>query len=65
MSLKIALPSTEALLRKASGILNPVFEKTTEIQEENKILEGLRDWFLPMLMNGEITVNQSTKEDQG
>ena len=61
LSLNIALPLTEVLVEKASSILNPIFEKISEVQSENKELESLRDWLLPMLMNGQVTV-QSPKE---
>lgn len=56
LNLYIALPLTDDLVEKASSILNPIFEKISEVQSENKELESLRDWLLPMLMNGQVTV---------
>lgn len=35
---------------------NPIFEKQTIISKENQQLSSLRDWLLPMLMNGQVTV---------
>ncbi|MFT7004211.1 MAG: type I restriction enzyme S subunit [Sulfurimonas sp.] len=34
----------------------PLYEKQMNIIHENKKLESLRDWLLPMLMNGQVTV---------
>jgi hypothetical protein len=52
----IALPNSNQLLEKASCILNPIFEKFAVVREENHHLTQLRDWLLPMLMNGQVTV---------
>lgn len=56
LSLNIALPNNTELIDKASGILSPVFSRINEVQSENSVLEVLRDWLLPMLMNGQVTV---------
>lgn len=34
----------------------PIFDKMSQIKKENQELTSLRDWLLPMLMNGQITV---------
>jgi len=31
-------------------------KKITNIENENKILSELRDWLLPMLLNGQVKV---------
>lgn len=36
----------------------PMFRKIKEATMETKILRNLRDWLLPMLMNGQITVEE-------
>jgi type I restriction enzyme, S subunit len=54
-SLKVVKPQNE-VLASFSGILNPVFEKQNMIALENQQLASLRDWLLPMLMNGQVTV---------
>ncbi len=56
LNINIALPNTDELLNKASTFLNPMFDKIAIAQSENKELESLRDWLLPMLMNGQVTV---------
>jgi len=38
------------------GIFNATFDKTDVIYRENQKLIALRDWLLPMLMNGQVTV---------
>jgi type I restriction enzyme S subunit len=34
----------------------PIFQKMSLIKSENKDLTELRDWLLPMLMNGQVTI---------
>jgi type I restriction enzyme S subunit len=56
LNLRISLPVDETLLKSLSGILNPIFDKVALLQAENSDLRVLRDWLLPMLMNGQVTV---------
>ena len=37
--------------------LNAAFEKQNKIELESRTLSSVRDWLLPMLMNGQVTVN--------
>lgn len=52
---QLAKPSSE-LLKKYDEIVNPYFEKMTFNSKQNQELASLRDWLLPMLMNGQVTV---------
>ena len=54
-SLKVIKPSKEVLMQ-FHDIVNSSFEKQNKIEIENLELASLRDWLLPMLMNGQITV---------
>lgn len=54
-SLKVIKPSKEILL-DFDKIVNPCFEKQNKLEEENQELASLRDWLLPMLMNGQVSV---------
>lgn len=56
-SLKVVKP-TENILKQFNEILNPVFEKQNKIELENIQLAELRDWLLPMLMNGQVKVSE-------
>ncbi len=56
LNLQIALPEDDELLNSISAILNPVYDKIAECQQETANMEALRDWLLPMLMNGQVTV---------
>ena len=38
-------------------IVKPMFEKLQTLKEENDELTKLRDWLLPMLMNGQAVVS--------
>lgn len=53
--LKIIHPPSY-LLKDYFSKIGATFNKRQSIQEENESLETLRDWLLPMLMNGQVTV---------
>jgi type I restriction enzyme S subunit len=44
--------------------VNPCFKKQNKLEEENQELASLRDWLLPMLMNGQVSVGE-VKEQLG
>ena len=46
----------DSIARAFSGLVEPMFEKVRVLQQENDELTKLRDWLLPMLMNGQATV---------
>jgi type I restriction enzyme S subunit len=56
LNLDIALPNSNQLIEKACNLTNPIFEKLSVVQKENHHLTRLRDWLLPILMNGQVTV---------
>ncbi len=39
-----------------SKIVSPIFKRIYMLDSENKKLAELRDWLLPMLMNGQVTI---------
>ena len=57
-SLTVVKPD-KATLNKYHQIINPAFEKQNKIELENQTLAELRDWLLPMLMNGQVQVMPS------
>ena len=54
-NLDIVIPSEE-LSRKFCKIVTPFFRKIEINLQENQELAQLRDWLLPMLMNGQVSV---------
>jgi type I restriction enzyme S subunit len=52
----IILPE-ESISSKYQAIVSPMYEKIKELIFENLELAKLRDWLLPMLMNGQVTVS--------
>jgi type I restriction enzyme S subunit len=52
---KIAI-SDAGLPQKLEKIIAPIFQKKMLYEIENQTLAELRDWLLPMLMNGQVTV---------
>jgi len=57
-SLIFAIPST-ALMSEFYKKINPLFLKIQNTKEQNEELVELRDWLLPMLMNGQVTVQDT------
>ena len=56
--IKIIKPD-EMTLNKYTDFVKSNFEKRIAILDENEHLSKLRDWLLPMLMNGQVTVTWS------
>lgn len=52
---RISLPPAN-LIKEMDAKIAPIFEKTLNNSKENQELAKLRDWLLPMLMNGQVTV---------
>ncbi len=51
----ICLPPV-SLMNRLHKIIKPIFNKHLFHEKENRELSSIRDWLLPMLMNGQITV---------
>lgn len=60
-SLKAVRPPRE-ILEKFNDITKPMFDKQNTMAEENQKLSELRDWLLPMLMNGQVRIKDVTKD---
>ncbi len=56
-ALSVCLPKEKNLLENFNKLIQPIFDKISLIQIENQKLVELRDWLLPMLMNGQVKVN--------
>ena len=52
---KLAIPKGE-VIEMFAAVVEPVFEKIANNTKENQQLAQLRDWLLPLLMNGQVTV---------
>lgn len=50
---KLIIPANE-VLENFNGIVEPIYKKIGNNQQENQQLSSLRDWLLPMLMNGQV-----------
>jgi type I restriction enzyme S subunit len=60
--MKYKLPYSKEQIEKFGDLVNPWIKKVMSNKKENQKLAALRDWLLPMLMNGQVTVEK--KEDQ-
>lgn len=52
----LAIPIEHQVIEKFAVIAEPIFNKLEVLTNENIQLEKLRDWLLPMLINGQVTV---------
>ena len=57
-SVKVAIPSN-TLLCKYHKIVSTLYDKIQHLLIENQELASLRDFLLPMLMNGQVTFKES------
>jgi type I restriction enzyme S subunit len=62
MNLDIALPMEGNLTEKATVTFQQCNEKIAINLEQNQKLSELRDWLLPMLMNGQVSVDYAEQE---
>lgn len=63
-SLPTFKPSIEIALQFESKV-KPIFERVDSCLAENHRLAALRDWLLPMLMNGQVVVAAEDLESKG
>lgn len=49
----------KATLKAYIAKTNPIYLKLNNIKKQNQQLTELRDWLLPMLMNGQVTVKEA------
>lgn len=54
LNLNISLPKDIKKLDNIARVFNMIFEKMAILQDENKELASLRDFLLPLLMNGQV-----------
>lgn len=53
---RVVVPPTE-VIQKFTTIARPIFEELKVCHAEMEHLQSLRDWLLPMLMNGQATIS--------
>ncbi len=56
-TIKISIPNKN-ILEKYYKISKPIFKEQNLLELENQKLSELRDWLLPMLMNGQVSVGE-------
>ena len=56
-SFELPIPD-EDTMRSFAELYGPIMEKQKALYKENRELTKLRDWLLPMLMNGQATVTE-------
>ena len=59
----MVVPANE-VLKRYYRVVNPTYKKIIAVSFENQQLTQLRDWLLPMLMNGQVTVSDQSAQAQ-
>ncbi|OCB78414.1 restriction endonuclease subunit S [Flavobacterium crassostreae] len=60
-SLPVVIPNAKTV-RAFQNLVFPSFEKQNKIELENQELASIRDWLLPMLMNGQVSVRDVAEQ---
>ena len=58
MAIYPIVKAPEELLRQFSSLIGPQWKQVDNLVVQNRTLQQLRDWLLPMLMNGQVTVSE-------
>ena len=53
--IRIMVPNIE-IMERYNHIVNPMFDKILNLEKQNLELKRQRDWLLPLLMNGQVTI---------
>ena len=61
-SIKLVKPQNE-ILKKFDKMISPLFKHMKQISEQNAVLTKQRDELLPLLMNGQASVNYHLSDD--
>ncbi|MFH1019499.1 MAG: hypothetical protein V1782_02640 [Pseudomonadota bacterium] len=54
-TIKVCLPAPE-VVERFTNTVDSIFKRQDVLEQGNQHLTQLRDWLLPMLMNGQVTV---------
>ena len=58
----LAIPYDKNIFNKFQDIIQPVFDLMINCKKQSKQLASLRDWLLPMLMNGQVKIGEQSKQ---
>lgn len=58
----LAIPYDKDIFNMFQDIIQPMFDLMVNCKEESKQLASLRDWLLPMLMNGQVKIGEQSKQ---
>jgi type I restriction enzyme S subunit len=54
--------TSTSVMENFHKIANPLYLRQLNVLNENQKLTELRDWLLPMLMNGQVTVGEAEEK---
>lgn len=58
---KFIIPAKNTIM-EFTQLIKPILKKLDLLQKQNQHLTALRDWLLPMLMNGQVTVKEAEEK---
>ena len=56
---RICIPKDELVINRFNNLIDPILDKFKVLAKENQKLSELRDWLLPMLMNGQVSIKEA------
>lgn len=59
---RICIPKDELVINRFNNLIDPILDKFKVLAKENQKLSELRDWLLPMLMNGQVSIKEAEEE---
>ena len=59
--IRIILPPKD-LAKQFTKLVEPIYQQTNTLELQNQELTTLRDWLLPMLMNGQVVVGEAVEK---
>jgi type I restriction enzyme S subunit len=62
-SYKVVIPDNDTLT-KFNNIVKPIFSQIAKNRSQSAELVALRDFLLPLLMNGQVTIENAQKDEQ-
>ncbi|MFT7381126.1 MAG: type I restriction enzyme S subunit [Roseivirga sp.] len=60
-SLPVVIPK-KGIINSFQEKIGSAYQKLNQLEKENQELSSLRDWLLPMLMNGQVTIKEAEEQ---
>ncbi|MEO6135569.1 MAG: restriction endonuclease subunit S [Ginsengibacter sp.] len=65
LKLNVCMPSDKSILLNVNKTCTSINKKISINLKQNQELSNLRDWLLPMLMNGQVSIGKAYEQEDG